>query len=370
MKIGIIGGGQLAVMLAKSAQAMNVQFVFLCPEPIAGLADYGDVIVADYDDLAACAQLANACDVVTYENEQIPLSTAEFFANNGTLHPNAKALAVAQDRLVEKRYMHSVGLSTAPCVPVGTADECQDAAAHFSFPAILKRRTGGYDGKGQAWVDNAESLAEAWASLAQSPCVLEGVVAFEREISMIATRGVDGDTVCYPVSENHHRDGIIRLAIARTNDPMQAQAALVATTLLQGLDYCGTFTVELFECNGELLVNEIAPRVHNSGHWSIEGSHASQFENHIRAMLGEAPQATTVKQSAAMINIIGETPELAALAAEEGVYVHLYGKAARPNRKLGHITVVADAERYQQLVTQALTLVGEQQFSDTLTPRR
>lgn len=357
MKIGILGGGQLAVMLAKSVSDLDIQFIFLCPEPITDLEQYGDVIQADYTDLKACAVLVNACDIITYENEQIPLETVDFCLQSVPVHPNAKALEKSQDRLVEKRYLHSLGLRTAPFLPVGNETELADATANFTFPAILKRRFGGYDGKGQAWIDSADELAAAWTSLDNAPCVLEGVIRFEREVSMIAARNTNGDTVFYPVSENGHSDGILRVAITRPNDPQQQQAEEIAQTLVDGLDYCGTFTVEMFDCQGELIVNEVAPRVHNSGHWSIEAAQVSQFRNHILAISGQGPQAPAISCLAAMVNLIGELPDLNAVKKIQSAHTHLYGKEARPKRKLGHITVV-ETENLTQFNADVETVVA------------
>ena len=316
MIVGVIGGGQLARMLALAGLPLGLSFRFLDPAPDAPAAALGELIVGAYDDHAALDRLAAGAEVVTYEFENVPVDAAR---RVGAL-PAAAALEASQDRLVEKQLFRRLGIPTAPI-----DDEV------LTFPALLKTRRLGYDGKGQRLVETRPGPAPGH--------VLEGLVPFDRELSLIAVRGGGGETRFYPLAENVHEGGILRLTRAPAAAAPQAQAEEYATRLLDELGYVGVLALELFDVGGDLVANELAPRVHNTGHWTIEGAETSQFENHLRAILGLPLGNTAARGAATMLNLIGSVPALDGLL-RAGAHVHLYDKAPRPGRKLGHITLL------------------------------
>ena len=342
MIVGIVGGGQLARMLALAGFPLGLKFVFLDPALDACAATLGEHLCGGYDDRALLARLAARSDVLTYEFENVPGKSVEFLSALGSIHPNAKALAAARDRLAEKTLFRELGIPTAPFMAVDTRADLNRAAAMIGLPAVLKTRTLGYDGKGQAVLRNAGDLDAAWARLGGARLILEGFVPFDREVSVIAVRGRSGETLYYPLSENAHQDGVLRLSASRPGDPMQVLAENYARRLLDRLAYVGVLALELFQTGGTLLASEMAPRVHNSGHWTIEGAQTSQFENHLRAILGLPLGATAPVGYAAMVNFIGTMPDAGPVLALPGVHLHAYGKQARPGRKLGHATLRAD----------------------------
>jgi 5-(carboxyamino)imidazole ribonucleotide synthase len=300
-------------------------------------------IVADYDDAEAHVRLAE-CDVITYEFESVPEAAARKLAALALVLPPPTALATAQDRLSEKRCFQKLGVPTAPFAPVASLPELERAVADIGLPAVLKTRRLGYDGKGQFVLRRPEDVALAWAELGGVSLLLEGFVRFERELSLLGVRGKDGSTVFYPLVENHHRDGILRVTWAPApNVPpeLQARAEHYSQLLLDKLGYVGVLALELFELGGDLYANEMAPRVHNSGHFSIEGAETSQFENHLRAVLGLPLGATAVREPCAMLNLVGALPQPESVLEVPGAHLHFYGKAPRPGRKVGHITVTA-----------------------------
>ncbi|HHM06016.1 MAG TPA: 5-(carboxyamino)imidazole ribonucleotide synthase [Gammaproteobacteria bacterium] len=359
MIIGIVGGGQLARMLALAGHPLGLKFAFLDPAPDACAASLGTHFCADYRDRAALQRLADAAHVVTFEFENVPAATMAVLAERVPAYPPAPALATAQDRLAEKTCFTGLGIPTPRYRAVDSLEGLMAAVDDLGLPAVLKTRTLGYDGKGQAVLRERGELAGAWARLAGVPCLLEEQVPFERELSLIAVRGRGGDTAFYPLTENVHRDGILRLSQCRPGHPLQARAESHGTALLDALDYVGVLALELFQVGGRLLANEIAPRVHNTGHWTIEGALTSQFENHLRAILGFPLGATAAVAPAAMVNLIGEPPDIARLLAIPGARVHLYGKEARPGRKLGHVTVsLAEPAAQERVLQQVLDLVG------------
>jgi 5-(carboxyamino)imidazole ribonucleotide synthase len=360
--VGILGGGQLGRMLALAGYPLGLRFQVLEPAAAAPAGVLAPQIVAGYDDAAALARLAAAVEVVTYEFENVPVAAARMLERRVPVYPPPAALEAAQDRLAEKEFFRSLGIATAPFAPVETRADLEAAAAAIGLPAVLKTRRLGYDGKGQALLRSPADLEKGWSSLGGAPLILEGFVPFVRELSILAARGRDGATVCYPLVENHHRDGILRLSRAPApglTPALQAAAEAIATRAMAALDYIGVLAIELFaleepgprsqgQGGGEyglasgLVINEMAPRVHNSGHWTIEGAETSQFENHMRAVVGLPLGSTAARGHAAMLNIIGEAPDPAAVLAVPGAHLHLYGKAPRPGRKLGHITLRAD----------------------------
>jgi len=343
--IGILGGGQLGRMLSQAAANLGYRCHIYCPEaePPAGQVAAG-VTTAAYEDAAALDAFAAAVDVVTYEFENVPARAVERLAGHRPVHPNAGALAVAQDRLVEKRFARDIGAGTAPFAPIDSPADLAEAIAGIGLPAVLKTRRFGYDGKGQVLLRQAEAGEAAWRQLGASPAILEGFVDFAMEISVIAARGSDGAIAAYPPIENRHVDHILDRSLVPAPIPpaLADQATEVAGRMLEALDYVGVLAVELFVVGDAVWVNEIAPRVHNSGHWSIEGAETSQFEQHIRAICGLPLGSTALRGQAEMHNLIGDAasrwPEL---LREPGAHLHLYGKSEiRPGRKMGHVTYV------------------------------
>ena len=285
---------------------------------------------------------------------------AEFLASHTQVHPAPKALAVAQDRLVEKSFFHDIDIPTPTYAAVDSLESLEQAMSVIGWPAILKSRTMGYDGKGQSLLKSPDDLKSAWEQLAGVPAVVEAFVPFNREVSIIAARNASGAIVFYQLSENVHRGGILRVSESRDNDPMQQQAETYIARLMEGLDYVGVLALELFEIEGKLIANEFAPRVHNSGHWTIEGAETSQFENHLRAILDLPLGATTAVGKAAMVNFIGGLPVTEELLAIPHAHLHLYDKAPRKGRKVAHATVRTDtAEHLAELVKQ-LTALADQ----------
>jgi 5-(carboxyamino)imidazole ribonucleotide synthase len=315
-------------MLALAGIPLGLSFRFLDPSPDAPAAEVGELLVGEFDDPDLLDRLADGAAAVTYEFENVPVAAA---ARVGAV-PAAAALDASQDRLVEKQLFRRLG------IPTPKFDDEVD-----SFPAILKTRRLGYDGKGQR-------LVEAWQG-SDPGHVLEERVPFDRELSLLAARGADGDTRFYPLVENVHEDGILRTSRAPAAAAPQAEAEEYATKLLDGLGYVGVLALELFDVGGRLLANEFAPRVHNTGHWTIEGAATSQFENHLRAVLG-LPLGSTESRRSVMVNLIGSVPVSEDVLRVRGAHLHLYGKEPRPGRKLGHVTLVdPTAERERALQT-------------------
>ena len=319
--VGCIGGGQLGRMLALAGAPLDVRFRFLDPSDDACAAEVGELVVGAYDDPELLDRLKDGADAVTFEFENVPVEAAR---RVGAI-PDARALEQGQDRLVEKQLFANLGIPTAR---FGTLDDT-------GVPALVKSRRLGYDGKGQRLVESRGPMGEDELA--------EELVPFDRELSIVAARGRDGDTRFYPLAENEHRGGILAVTRAPARDAPQAQAEEIATKLLDALGYVGVLAVELFEVGGKLLANEFAPRVHNTGHWTIDGAVTSQFENHVRAVLGWPLGPTDATGESVMVNLVGESPPLERLLGVPGAHVHLYGKASRAGRKLGHVTLV-DAE--------------------------
>ncbi|HVY02049.1 MAG TPA: 5-(carboxyamino)imidazole ribonucleotide synthase [Caulobacterales bacterium] len=343
--IGILGGGQLGRMLAVSAAELGFDVHIFTPEEDSSAARVAArATVAAYEDEAALAAFAEAVDVVTFEFENVPARAAEILAASGKpVRPNPGALAVAQDRLIEKRRFHDLGIGTAPFAPVDDETSLAEALRRISAPAILKTRRLGYDGKGQVRILDAAVANAALDEIERAPAILEGMVSFAREISVVAARGVDGAFAAYDVCENTHRNGILDVTRAPANisASIAAQAIESAHQLMAALDYVGVLAVEYFVMpDGALLANEFAPRVHNSGHWTQDACACSQFEQHIRAVAGWPLGATARLADAEMTNLIGDdVVRWRDLAADPAVRLHLYGKReARLGRKMGHAT--------------------------------
>jgi 5-(carboxyamino)imidazole ribonucleotide synthase len=350
--LGIVGGGQLGRMIALAAANYGLKVHVFAPDADSPAFDVAArTTVAAYDDADALAAFAGSVDVVTYEFENIPRATAERLAAHAPLHPSAPALATTQDRLTEKAFVNGLAIPTAPFRAVDDAAGLERALAEIGRPAVLKTRRFGYDGKGQRMIRAADALdaAAILAEFGNAPCILEGFVAFEREISVVAARGADGGFAAFDPCANEHRDHILAVTHVPAPGlaPETADAAIdIARRIAEALDYVGVLTVELFlvrEGGGErLVVNEIAPRVHNSGHWTIEGALTSQFAQHVRAVCGWplGDPARVGGMRVEMHNLIGgEVDAWAVLLAEPGTHLHLYGKGeARPGRKMGHVT--------------------------------
>jgi 5-(carboxyamino)imidazole ribonucleotide synthase len=330
--VACIGGGQLGRMLGLAGLPLGLSFRFLDPSPEACARELGELVVAGYGDPEGLGRLAAGADVVTFEFENVPVEAA---ARIGAV-PGSAALEQGQDRLREKNLFRSLGIPTAR---FGSVEET-------GLPALVKSRRLGYDGKGQRRVEVNEPLGEDELA--------EEIVAFDRELSIVGVRGRDGETRFWPVAENVHRDGILRVTRAPAPEAPQSEAEAICTALMDALDYVGVLAVELFEVGGRLLANEFAPRVHNTAHWTIDGAGTSQFENHLRAILGLPLGSTELRASCAMVNLIGSVPALEAMLALPGARVHLYGKAPREGRKVGHLTLVdPDEETVRRAVALA-----------------
>lgn len=363
MNIGILGGGQLGRMLALAGYPLGLRFRFLDPAPEAPVEGLAKLVVGRFDDLDVLSRFPAGLDVITYEFENVPVEAARHLARQVPVHPSIAALEVSQDRLKEKTLFHRLGLTPAPCQAVDSHEDLLSAVEAIGLPAVLKTRRLGYDGKGQIVIRTPAEVEAAWAALQGVPLILEGFVKFHRELSQLAVRGRDGSIGLYPLVENHHRDGILRLTLAPAADvspELQREAGEAIERVLRELDYVGVLAIEFFQRGGELLVNEMAPRVHNSGHWTIEGARTSQFENHLRAILGWPLGPTEAVAHSAMVNLIGTLPAVPAVLAVPGAHLHLYGKKPRAGRKVGHATLWAEsAEEVRRRLPGLLALAGE-----------
>ncbi len=342
--VGILGAGQLGRMLALAGYPLGLRFRFLDPTADAPAGQLAEHLRVEADHPECLEQFRQGLAVVGYEFENVPVDLARSLAVHVPVFPPPAALEASQDRLTEKTLFRDLGLEPAPFRPVDSRADLERAARDLGFPCILKTRRLGYDGKGQHRLSGPADLDPAWAALGAVPLILEGFVPFERELSILAVRGRDGAIVCYPLVENHHAGGILRMSRAPAPDltaTLQNRAEDLARRVLERLDYVGVLAIEFFVYQGRLIANEMAPRVHNSGHWTIEGAECSQFENHLRALLGWPLGAVTVAHSCVMFNLIGTLPPIEPLLALPGVHLHLYGKSPRPGRKLGHVTVFA-----------------------------
>lgn len=345
MAIGVLGGGQLGRMIALAGYGLGQRFTFLDPSREANAGHVGTLHVGTYDDEAHLQELARKSDVITYEFENVPVASARFLNELVPVYPPPAALEVSQDRLDEKRFFQELGIPTPRFAPVSSRAELDEAIASIGLPAVIKTRRFGYDGKGQMVLRADADVAHAWETLEAASLIVEGLVPFVRELSILAVRGKDGDTRFWPLVENEHRGGILRLSVpesAAWTAELQGRAERYAQAVLTRLDYVGVLAIELFHtADDQLLVNEMAPRVHNSGHWTTEGAETSQFENHVRAILGLPLGSTRLVGRSAMLNAIGKLPDRAAVLAVEGAHLHAYGKDAAPGRKLGHVTIRA-----------------------------
>ena len=359
--VGILGGGQLARMMALAGAPLGLRFLVLDTVADACAGQFAPMVVGDYTDQSALAQFASQVDVATFDFENVPAQSAQWLTDRVSVFPGPPALATAQDRLAEKTLFRELGIPVPPFAAIGTLAELQAAVQGIGTPCILKTRRLGYDGKGQFRIKTPADVDAAWATLgAQADTVgliLEGFVAFQRELSVVAVRGRDGQFRAWPLTENWHVDGVLSasLAPAQVENTLRDSALGYAQALAEALDYVGVFALELFCRDGELLANEMAPRVHNSGHWTIEGSETCQFQNHLRAVLGLPLGSTRMLGHACMLNWLGAMPDANAVLAEAGGHWHDYGKQPRAGRKVGHATLRADS---REELADALQRVG------------
>ena len=343
-RVGILGGGQLGQMMGLAGIPLGLEFTFLDPSPDACAGAVGALIQADFSDTDVLRHLAGKIDVATFDFENVPESSARALQEIKPVYPSPEALGACQDRLFEKDLLSSLGISVPAYFPVSSRTDLLDGLDRLAYPAVLKTRRLGYDGKGQVIIRDQEDLERAWQKLGEQELILEAFVPFEFECSLIGVRGIGGEIRFWSLTRNLHKDGILSLSLAGgVEDELQASAENIMGRLLDHFDYVGVLTLEFFVLDGQLLVNEIAPRVHNSGHWTIEGAATSQFENHLRAITGIPLGSTTARCEALMFNWIGELSERDRLLSIPGVHWHDYGKEARPGRKIGHATLTADS---------------------------
>ncbi len=342
MKIGIIGAGQLGRMLALAGYPFAQQFTFLDTGTDSPGGQIAPIITGAFDDPQSLERLAAAVDLVTYEFENVPVEALQQIARTHTVHPPVEALRVSQDRLLEKRLFEQLRIPTSPFRAVDTLESLRAAVRELGLPCVLKTRRLGYDGKGQRVLRKPGDILPAWTALGSVPLILEAFVDFEREVSLVGVRSTRGEVRAYPIVANTHRDGILRVTLAPHRHPaLQRVAEQHMKRAMKHFDYAGVLTIEFFVQRGRLVANEMAPRVHNSGHWTIEGAATSQFENHLRAILGLPLGDTTPIGHSAMVNFIGRMPPRDDLLGVRGLHWHDYGKEPRPGRKIGHCTVVA-----------------------------
>lgn len=348
-RVGIVGAGQLGRMLALAGYPLGLRFVFLDKSADAPGGQVGDIILGEFGDAEKLRELAERVDVVTFDVENVPVTAVKAGVHR-PFRPAVSILEKAQDRLNEKELFRSLDIPTPPFAPVDSLGDLHAAVQRIGLPAVLKTRRLGYDGKGQRILRKPEDIEPAFAEIGDVPLILEGFVNFDREVSIIGVRSVSGEVRFYPLSENTHRDGILRYSVAPfENHALQGLAERHLESLLEKFDYAGVLTIEFFEADGKLIANEIAPRVHNSGHWTIEGAVTSQFENHIRAILDLPLGDTNSVGYSAMVNFIGRMPPVEDVLRIPGAHFHDYGKSPRPGRKLGHATLTSQSR--QELLT-------------------
>ncbi len=351
MTIGVLGAGQLGRMLALAGYPLGMDFLFLDQSPGTPAHQVGPSLIGSFTDAALLAELAGKCEVVTFDWENVPAAALDALEKSRTrIAPPRIALATAQDRLLEKQLFAQLRIPTNRTQAVDSQADLLRAVREIGLPGVLKTRRLGYDGKGQHVLRRAADVEAAWQALGSAPLLYEEMVPFDYEVSAIGVRGQDGRFAMYPLNRNLHRDGILRLTRAPWKAPkLEAAARRVLRRVMQHFDYVGVMTVEFFVTRGRLLANEMAPRVHNSGHWTIEGAVTSQFENHLRAVAGLPLGDTAARGHCAMINLLSDMPDRTRLLAEPGLSMHDYGKQPRPGRKLGHLTIVESTARRADL---------------------
>jgi len=361
MRIGVIGAGQLGMMLAEAGltkagyeqlhdpkngsgngSGNDLEFAFFDPNPESPAHRYGELTVGAFDDSDALIEFAKRVDCITYEFENIPSDGIDALQRLKPVAPSAQALRTSQDRLSEKSLFQELGIPVGDYKDLANAKDLESIAAEFGNHCVIKTRRLGYDGKGQFVVRHRSDLKDVPDIMLNVPCIVERFVPFSRELSIIACRSKDGEVVFYPLTQNTHREGILRVSkapVLNIDSKLENQAREFISSIMSKFDYVGVLALELFECNGQLFANEMAPRVHNSGHWTIEGAHTSQFANHIRAVAELPLGSSETTGFAGMVNIIGREPT--GLSEMQGVHLHSYRRSERPGRKLGHATIVA-----------------------------
>lgn len=359
--LGVLGGGQLGRMFTAAALTMGYEVIVLDPDPQSPAGRIASAhIAADYSDAEALDSFARRCAAITTEFENVPAATLETLARRCIVRPGAKAVAIVQDRILEKTFLRDHGFATAPFAIVRNAVDLSAALGNVGLPAILKVARLGYDGKGQVRIDNADDALRAWDAVKHAPCVLERLLPLDSEVSVVLARGADGTIACWPVGENKHRNGILDVTLvpARVGTNVAREAETLAQQIAMKLDYVGVMAVEFFLSHGVLRVNEIAPRPHNSGHFTLDACITSQFEQQVRALCGLPLGETRLLSPVAMVNLLGDlwregrAPSWSSLLAQPNVKLHLYGKRqARPGRKMGHYSVLAPTA--EQALTQA-----------------
>jgi 5-(carboxyamino)imidazole ribonucleotide synthase len=368
--IGILGGGQLARMLALAGAPLGIRFLVVDSAEDACASQVAPLLAADWRDFEALRGFARRISVATFDFENVPADTATWLAERVSVFPNPRALAATQDRLAEKTLFRELGLDTPAFEAVDSLEDLKNALGKVGYPAVLKTRRLGYDGKGQFRIRSGADVDLAWSALGGVPLILEAWIAFDREVSLVAVRGRNGEFRTYPLVQNWHSQGILAatLAPAPRTDGLIEPAVRHAHAIAERLDYVGTFALELFVKDGKLLGNEMAPRVHNSGHWTIEGAPCSQFENHVRAVVGMPLGDTSPLGLSVMLNWIGELPDAQPILAEPRAHWHDYGKAPREGRKVGHATLRADdvSEMVERLGRVARALGREEQIAPVI----
>lgn len=346
MKIGIIGGGQLAQMLVLAGFPLGFEFLCLEKDKNCPAGAIAPIFVSEYDDVDSLKKFAQQVDVLTYEFENVSLTALNQINNSVPIHPTLNALEVSQDRLAEKNFFTRLNIPSTHYRSVTNFEELETAMQQIGFPAVVKTRRMGYDGKGQYVIREQKDIPLAWKALQSESLIVENFIKFDREVSLIAARSINGEIAFYPLTENRHREGILSVSLAPyRNQEVELLAQKYLHDILTELNYAGILTVEFFQVGNQLYANEMAPRVHNSGHWTIEGAVVSQFENHLRAISGLALGSTSTLGHCAMLNLIGELPNMREIFKIPEAHVHLYGKEPRPKRKLGHVTLALQDER-------------------------
>ncbi|MDX1516186.1 MAG: 5-(carboxyamino)imidazole ribonucleotide synthase [Woeseiaceae bacterium] len=344
MRVGIVGGGQLGLMLGEAAAALGIDCVFLDPSPSPPAALVGEVVHAGFDDADALRRLAADVDVLTYEFENVPVTALTGLGRDVRIYPPPEALACAQDRLSEKRLFDALDIPVPAYRRIDAPGDLDAAIDDLGLPLVVKTRRFGYDGKGQTVVHDAGDAGQAWQALGGGAAIAEAWVAYDRELSIIGARDPAGNIALWPVTRNEHADGILRTSRAPVDDAgPRRQAERHVRALLEHFGYVGVIALELFVVGELVLANEFAPRVHNSGHWTIEGAATSQFTNHLLTVTGRAPASTAARAHAGMLNLIGDIPDAVRDRLGDGCFLHDYHKSPRPGRKLGHVTVLADS---------------------------
>ena len=363
-RVGIVGAGQLGRMMALAAYPLGIECRFLDTRKDSPGGQVGFIHTAELDDISSLRTLAGEVDVVTFDIENVSTDALRDLETITAVRPGPDAVGTTQDRLDEKQLFSELGIPTGPYRAVHSTEELAQVAADLGLPLVLKARRLGYDGRGQRIVTRHDEIKTAWTDLGGVPCIAEAFVHFDRELSIIGVRGLDGEIRSYPLSENAHEDGILKSTIAPYDDTaLHADAHQFLTRVLSHFNYVGVLTIEFFSTPDGLLANEIAPRVHNSGHWTIEGAETSQFENHIRAIVGLPLGSTQPRGHSAMINLLGTIPERSQLLAVPGLKLHDYGKSPRPGRKLGHCTLNDDnRDRLKARLNQTLRSLATAQL--------